>query len=69
MKKYIVTFIQDVPNSNRKKGDKYGPINKEGYINYLNQGLIEDEQGLAKTKTEKPKKKQKPKIEEINLED
>ena len=69
MKKYIVTFIQDVPNSNRKKGDKYGPISKEGYMNLLNLGLIEDEQGLAKTKTEKPKKKQKPKIEEINLED
>ena len=69
MKKYIVPFIQDVPNSNRKKGDKYGPISKEGYMNLLNLGLIEDEQGLAKTKTEKPKKKQKPKIEEINLED
>ena len=69
MKTYIVTFIQDIPNTNRKKGDKYGPISKEGYMNLLNLGLIEDEQGLAKTKTEKPKKKQKPKIEEINLED
>ena len=62
MKKYIVTFIKDIPNTNRKKGDKYGPINKEGYINYLNQGWIEDEHGLTKTK-----KKQKPKKEE-NLE-
>ena len=63
MKTYIVTFIQDIPNTNRKKGDKYGPINKEGYINYLNLGWIEDEHGLTKTK-----KKQKPKKEE-NLED
>jgi|TARA_R100001463_G_scaffold74997_2_gene129034 hypothetical protein len=69
MKKYIVTFIKDRPIDNRKKGDKYGPINKEGYINLLNQGWIEDEHGLAKTKKEKPKNKQKTKIEEINLED
>tara|TARA_B100001094_G_scaffold90714_2_gene86758 strand:- start:2685 stop:2879 length:195 start_codon:yes stop_codon:yes gene_type:complete len=64
MKKYTVTFIKDIPNTNRKKGDKYGPINKEGYINYLNQGWIEDEHGLAKTK-----KKQKPKVEKTNFED
>ena len=50
MKTYIVTFIKDIPNTNRKKGDKYGPINKEGYMNYLNQGWIEDEHGLTKTK-------------------
>tara|TARA_Y100001973_G_C5208730_1_gene343669 strand:- start:7042 stop:7251 length:210 start_codon:yes stop_codon:yes gene_type:complete len=68
MKTYIVTFIKDRPIDGRKEGDKYGPINKEGYMNLLNQGWIEDEHGLAKTKKEKPKNKQKPKVEEINLE-
>jgi hypothetical protein len=69
MKTYIVTFIKDRPIDGRKKGDKYGPVKKEGYMNLLNQGWIEDEHGLAKTKKEKPKNKQKPKVEEINLED
>lgn len=64
MKTYIVTFIKDRTIDNRKKGDKYGPINKEGYMKLLNQGWIEDEHELAKTK-----KKQKPKVEKTNFED
>ena len=63
MKTYIVTFIKDRPVDGRKEGDKYGPVNKEGYMNLLNHGWIEDEHELTKTK-----KKQKPKKEE-NLED
>ena len=50
----------------KKIGQKYGPIIESVYLDMLEKGYIEDEHGLAKPK---PKKKQKLKIEEINLED
>ena len=37
----------------RKKGDKYGPVDKAGYMNLLNGGWIEDEHNLVKTKKQK----------------
>ena len=63
MKKYTVTFIKDREIDGRKKGDKYGPINKVGYMNLLNAGWIEDEHNLVK------EKKQKTKKEEVKEED
>ena len=63
MKKYTVTFIKDREIDGRKKGDKYGPINKTGYMNLLNGGWIEDEHSLVKAK------KQKTKKEEVKEED
>jgi|TARA_R100000329_G_scaffold129125_1_gene108044 hypothetical protein len=56
MKKYTVTFIKDREMDGRKEGDKYGPINKTGYMNLLNGGWIEDEHNLVKPKKQKIKK-------------
>lgn len=53
MKTYTVTFIKDREIDGRKEGDKYGPINKEGYMNLLNAGWIADEHNLVKTKKQK----------------
>ena len=63
MKTYTVTFIKDRDIDGRKKGDKYGPVDKTGYMNLLNAGWIEDEHNIIKTK------KQKTKKEEIKEED
>ena len=65
-KQYVVTFIKDRDEDKKKIGQKYGPIIESVYLDMLEKGYIEDEHGLAK---QKPKKKQKLKIEEINLED
>ena len=60
MKTYTVTFIKDREIDGRKEGDKYGPIDKVGYMNLLNAGWIADEHNLVKTKkTENHKKKLK----------
>ena len=36
MKTYTVTFIKDRDIDGRKEGDKYGPVDKAGYMNLLN---------------------------------
>ncbi len=53
MKTYTVTFIKDREIDGRKEGDKYGPIDKIGYMNLLNAGWIADEHNLVKTKKQK----------------
>jgi len=53
MKTYTVTFIKDREIDGRKEGDKYGPIDKVGYMNLLNAGWIADEHNLVKTKKQK----------------
>ena len=58
MKTYTVTFIKDRDIDGWKEGDKYGPVDKAGYMNLLNGGWIEDEHNLVKTKKQKFKKEE-----------
>lgn len=53
---YKVTLIKD--RFPHQKGDSYGPVDREGYMNLLSEGVIEDEHNLnKKSKTKKENKK------------
>ena len=51
---YKPTLIKDrLPNV---KGEKYGPIDEDTYIQLYNDGYIDDEYSIIKTKKSKTKK-------------
>ena len=51
---YKPTLIKDrLPNVN---GEKYGPIDEDTYIQLYNDGYIDDEYSIIKTKKSKTKK-------------
>jgi hypothetical protein len=53
---YTVTLIKD--RFPHQEGDKYGPIDRDGYMNLLKEGVIEDEYNLnKKSKAKKENKK------------
>jgi|TARA_R100000008_G_C3558289_1_gene154494 hypothetical protein len=52
---YKVKLIKD--RFPHKEGDFYGPVDRDGYMNLLNEGVIEDEFNLIKKTTKKESKK------------
>jgi hypothetical protein len=54
---YTVTLIKDRPP--HKKGDSYGQVDRDGYLNLLDGGFIEDEFNLKSIKKKKEKKENK----------
>lgn len=54
---YRVKLIKD--RFPHQEGDMYGPVDRDGYMNLLNEGVIEDEFNLVKKTTKKESKKTK----------
>ena len=52
---YKPILIKDRPPN--KVGEKYGPVDLEGYKNLYNDGFIDDDFGLIKKKTTSKKNK------------
>ena len=52
---YRVKLIKD--RFPHQEGDTYGPVDREGYMNLLNEGVIEDEHNLVKKSKSKKENK------------
>ena len=52
---YKVKLIKD--RFPHQEGDMYGPVDRDGYMNLLEEGVIEDEFNLVKKTTKKENKK------------
>tara|TARA_R110002020_G_scaffold92169_5_gene223336 strand:+ start:7726 stop:7926 length:201 start_codon:yes stop_codon:yes gene_type:complete len=51
----------------KKKGDKFGPVDKKGYRQLIEEGWVSDEDNIIKTKTTKTKKSKKDEQENSDI--
>jgi|TARA_R100000458_G_scaffold59929_2_gene72832 hypothetical protein len=63
---YRPILIKDM-SPHKKKGDKFGPVNEKGYRELIEDGWVNDEDNIIKTKSKKAKKSKKDEQENNDI--